>query len=263
MLKAIILDVDGVIVNGQTIIKNADNVIEWIRKNGMKVFLLSNNSRRSRASLVEKLNRIGLKMKEEEVYSASYAAAEYIHEKWPNSKVFAVSDGIEEELKLRGIKVVDSKDADVVVVGLDKDFTYKKLLTGFYAIMKGAKFVAANDDANYSVENGLMPGAGGIVGAFKGCTEKNPIVVGKPTTRMLEIIMHEHGFKKEEMVMVGDRIDTDIGMAKNAEIKSVLVLTGVSKKQDLEGKEEIKPDWIIESVSELPELIIKINHGQR
>ncbi|MFA5077759.1 MAG: HAD-IIA family hydrolase [Candidatus Micrarchaeia archaeon] len=253
MLKAVILDIDGVVLLGLTAIEGANQAIDQLRKKGLKIFFLSNNASRSRKSLCEKLVNAGIEAEESEVYPASLAAADYVAGKYPGAKVYAISTGgLEEELGMKGIQVVRDESADLVVAGFDRTLTYEKIAIAFRAIMKGAKFLATNEDASYPVENGLMPGAAATVGALRFSTGKKPEVIGKPETYMLEMILRENRLKKEEVLVVGDRLDMDIFMANRAGIKSVLVLTGIASGEDAKTSPEAKPDLVLGNLAELP-----------
>ena len=256
MLKAVIMDVDGVVINGRTMIQGAQKAILEMRAMGLKIFFLSNNSRRSNDSLKEKLSAAGLDVRKGETYTASYAVACYLSENYPGKTVYSFS-GMDEELRKKGIKLVDSENAQVVAVGFDREISYEKLAKSFRAIKNGAVFIAANDDPSYPVEDGFLPGAGAMVAAVSFSTEKKPIIVGKPHTYMIELLLREQGLSKNEVIMVGDRLDYDVGMAHAAGVKGVLVLTGVSDRGTLRANARIKPDLVVKSLAELPSSLKK------
>jgi 4-nitrophenyl phosphatase len=138
-----------------------------------------------------------------------------------------------------------------VVIGLDLDFTYAKLKAAHEAIQRGALFIATNADSTLPTEAGLVPGAGSIVAALAAASGRLPIVIGKPETPMLETAMMRMGVRPEETVMLGDRLDTDILAGERAGMPTVLVLTGVSTREDLASAEAL-PDVV---VSDLPSLL--------
>lgn len=263
MLKAVILDIDGVILLGKKQIAGAEEAIGKLRAMGYRIFFLSNNSSRSRRTLVEKLVDAGVTASIEESYPASYGTAVYVSEKYPKSKSYVISGGgMQDEFRARGLEVVEDENAGVVAVGFDTGLTYQKLTAAFRAIMKGAVFIASNEDKTYPVEDGLKPGAGAIVAALEFSCGKKPKVIGKPSTYMLKMIMKEHKLRKEELVVVGDRFDMDIAMAKKAGIKSVLVLSGVSSREDVGRNGNAKPDLVLGSLSELPGRIRELNYSE-
>lgn len=259
MLRAILLDLDGTIYKGKTAIEGANEVLDLLRKKGLKVYFVTNAATRSRAGVVEKLAGMGIHAEEKEVYCTTYAAARYITKNLGGKTVFCVGEqGMKDEFGKHGITVVEDDSAGIVVVGLDRTVDYEKLSKGYRAIEKGAEFIATNCDVIYPVEDGYLPGAGALVAAMESCTGKKPFVIGKPETYFVELIHEEEKLEKDEMIVVGDRVDTDIIFAKNAGIKSVLVLTGVTGKNEIEKLEE-RPDYVIESISDLPGLIEKLS----
>jgi HAD superfamily hydrolase (TIGR01450 family) len=149
---------------------------------------------------------------------------------------------------------VHDEKADAVVVGLDRKLTYAKLSIAFRALVRGAVFIATNDDPSYPVEDGFLPGAGAIVASLAYSTGKRPLIIGKPEPYMLDLIVKEHGVRTEEALMVGDQLSTDILMAKKEGMMSALVLTGVSSRAEaMQGR--IRPDFVVESVREIPEIV--------
>ena len=151
----------------------------------------------------------------------------------------AFSTGIEEALKQK---------ADIVVVGLDRTLTYEKLAKALGCLNNGAILIGANSDPTYPTETGLKPGAGSIIAAIECASGKKAHIVGKPNIYALEIIEKEHGLKANEILVVGDRLGTDIKFANDCGAKSALVLSGVSKKEDIK---EIKPNYILDSVLDI------------
>lgn len=256
MLKAILFDLDGTLYKGKTAIPGAAETLEKLRKEGIGLFFITNAATRSRSGVVDKLKGMEISVEEKEVYGATYATARYITSNFPDKTVFCIGEkGMKEEFNKHGIKIVEDDSAGVVVVGLDRTIDYNKLSVGYRAIMKGAEFVATNTDSVYPVEDGFLPGAGVMVASIERCTGKKPFVVGKPESYFAELVIKENQLNKEEVIIVGDRLNTDIQFAKRAGIKSVLVLTGVSKKEDIK---EIKPDFVIDTVNDLPELLHKV-----
>jgi phosphoglycolate/pyridoxal phosphate phosphatase family enzyme len=251
----VIFDLDGVVYRGNTLIKGADRTIEWLKSNNIKIAYLTNACSRSRKGRICKMLDLGVKALEHEMFTTSYAVSHYILENYPKNrrKVYYVGQkGVEEELQLHGIPVVDAKKADIVVVGWDPDFNYKKMSDAYRAIARGAEFIATNTDATFPVEDGYLPGAGAMVASIERASGKKPKIVGKPNTFILKMILKRFKVSKREVLMVGDRLETDIEFGKKAGIKTALVLTGVSKRSEIK---KVKPDYILNSIAELPSII--------
>ncbi|MFN7991317.1 MAG: HAD-IIA family hydrolase [Candidatus Micrarchaeia archaeon] len=247
MIKAVIFDLDGTLYVGKTPVPGAADKLKELQANGVKTLFLTNAATRSRVNVALKLTKMGFAATKRDVYCGSYALARYISQNHRGKSVYFVGEnGIEDEFREAGIKVSD--EADIVAVGLDRAFTYDKLCRAHMNISKGALFLASNNDHTYPTENGHLPGAGAIVAAIEFASGKRPHIVGKPNPFLLELMLKEHGLKKEEMLMVGDRLDTDITFAKNCGIRSALVLSGTAKRGDIK---QLKPDFVYETVVEL------------
>jgi len=249
MIKTVILDLDGTLYLGEKGIKGADEKLEELRSKGINIILFTNASTRTTHGVVGKLRRRGINVKKEEVYCTSYLIAKFIKKKYPGSKAFIIGEyGLKNELAAVGIKIVE-KDADIVVVGLDRGITYKKLEQALTELRNGAILLASNNDPYFPVEDGLRPGAGAILAAVEKASGMEPeMIAGKPNTYGFEVIKEEKKIREEETLVVGDRLDTDILFAKNCGLKSALVLTGVAKEKDIK---EVKPDFVLKSVLDL------------
>lgn len=249
MIKTAIFDLDGTLFLGKTVVPDAPEALERLRLAGVRVFFLTNAGTRSREGVAHKLNNMGLQAVPEEVYCGSYLVAKYIAQNLPGKKAFVVGEqGMKEELEAAGVATGD--DAEIVATCLDRHLTYEKLAKAHKLLKKGAKFIASNKDHTFPTEHGSMPGAGSIVAALEFSSKKTAYIVGKPNPFAFEVMQNELGLNPEETVMVGDRLDTDIAFAKNAGVKSALVLTGISKEAEIKEK-KIVPDFVFPSVAEL------------
>lgn len=244
--KCFVIDLDGVVYKGNRLIGNADKRISNLQHRGRVIFL-TNNSTMSRASYVEKLASFGILAKEDDIITSAYVAALYIKRNYRNPRVFIIGeDGLKEELREEGIKVC-WRDCNIVLAGLDRNFTYNKLAMALKQIQEGADFIATNYDSTLITEKGLFPGAGAMVSALVTSSRKEPVVIGKPSKIMAEAVLGKTVLRPSEMLLIGDRLETDIKMGKKVGMKTALVLTGVAKKEDVD-ESEIKPDFIIDSL---------------
>jgi len=252
--ESVIFDMDGVLYRGKEAIEGAAEAVNSLSGAGKRVFFLTNNGSKTRKYFHKFLEERGFECGLEQVYSTSYGTGKYIREKFPGKTVYALNIGMREELEAQGINCVDGEGAGVVVAGLDRKLTYEKLSIAFRALLNGAEFIASNDDPMYPVEEGFLPGAGAIVSALAYSTGKKPFVIGKPHRLMLDISVEEQGLKEDAAVMVGDKLETDIMMAKKEGMRSILVLTGVTTKADA-AESPIKPDAVIDSIKDVPKII--------
>ena len=255
-MLGIIFDMDGVIYRGNTLIEGAKEVIEYLKSKNIPFVFLTNNSTRNAEMYREKLFTLGIDVEEKRIITSGYATARYLQKHFKKGKVFVIGGkGLVEEIKNIGWEIISVEDAkekwkeiDYVVVGLDTKLTYEKLKYGTLTIRNGAKFIGTNPDTTYPSEEGLLPGAGSILAALKASTETEPLVIGKPSELIFEVVREK--LTADEIWVVGDRLDTDIAFAKRIGAKAIMVLTGVSTLEDVE-KSEIKPDLILPSIKEL------------
>jgi phosphoglycolate/pyridoxal phosphate phosphatase family enzyme len=253
-----ILDLDGVIYRGSQVLPHAPEAVAQIRSDGHAVFFLTNNSARSRHSYAQKLTAMGVPAHPNEIMSSSYATALYLEEHGMHgcSVLVVGEEGIPAELSLAGVRFVEPTEdaiADCVVVGIDRRITYRKLRAAQHAILNGAKFIATNADATYPLENGgIEPGGGAIVAAIQTCTGTAPIVIGKPQPYSVLKILELTSTPPRNAVIVGDRLDTDIALGRQLGIRSVLVLTGVTTREQVHAApEEMSPDLVLPDLRNL------------
>ncbi len=259
--RVFVFDLDGVLYVGSRTIPGTGELVRILRAKNKKVYFLTNNATRTRQQYAEKLNSLGIEARAEEVFTSAYGAAVYLKERYGKGRVFIIGEeGLKNELGMAGFEIMGGREGervDFVVVGLDREFDYEKLRIALAALQNGARFIATNEDATIPLEEGFYPGAGAMVGALKACAKKSPeIVIGKPNTFLLERIAREARVKPKEIVCVGDRAESDIVAANKFGALSVLVLTGVAKKEDvkkLRGKE--KPKLVVDSVASLLKLV--------
>jgi 4-nitrophenyl phosphatase len=218
--------------------------------------LATNNSTSTPAMYVAKLRRMGIEAPPEAILTSALATRDYLRETLPaGSGIFTIGmPAMREQLFGDGdfepVQFGEAQPA-AVVVALDTAFTYDKLKAANAAIRAGARFVATNADATLPTEAGLVPGAGSIVAAIATATGVDPVVIGKPETPLLVQALERMDVAAADAAMIGDRLDTDILAARRAGILSVLVLTGVSTREEL-ADSPVLPDIV---VNDLPSLL--------
>lgn len=255
-----VFDLDGVVYRGDEPQPHAQEVILALRSRGHNVRFYTNNSAQSRQSYSMKLASMGIPTPPDDIMTSSYAAALYFVEHCAEGKtVYRIGEqGITEELEAVGMNVIGNGDCpeyhiDYVVVGIDHDFHYSKLARAQQAVLDGAKFIATNEDPTFPIEGGrLLPGGGCMVAALRTATAVEPFVVGKPQTYAFDKILEFTNTPPERAIMIGDRLDTDIVVGNRAGAHAVLVLTGVTTREQAEkASGEEKPERIIETLAEL------------
>lgn len=249
--QGFIFDLDGVIWSGEKLIPCADEAIKQLRKQGKTILFLTNNASKSRGVYAEKLSGFGINVSVGEIVTSGHVTAEYLTEKFGDSKIFVIGmNGLREELKLSGHSIV-LEDPDFVVVGMDESFTYEKLNKVFDFIHYGnARLIAANDDRVAVRGEKLVPVAGSILASIEHATGVKARVCGKPYEPMIDFVLGKIGLPKNKVLMVGDNLDTDIAFGQRAGVKTALVLTGIHSRADAR-KSRVKPDYIINNLGEL------------
>lgn len=256
--SAIVFDLDGVVYLGSKPIPGVPQEISYLQQK-LPVFFLTNNSTKSRAELVSHLASFGIFTQQANVMASSFGCAKFVLEKFGQGvDVFVIGEsGLKEELSsVAGAKITESTDASVLAVGLDRHLTYGKLRQATSCLNSGAFFLLANNDPTWPTEEGVAPGSGAIAASLIAATGRKPdFIVGKPSPYLLETLFSLHHLNPKSAVFVGDRLDIDIRMANALGMKSVLVLSGISKKKDLlKAPKSDKPDFIAESAAKLSSL---------
>ena len=268
-IRLAIFDLDGVVYRGNTLIPNADKVINKLKDLSIKVVYNSNNSTATRKTYVERLKNLNIKSEITDFYtSASITSAEITKIK-EKANIYVIGEiGLRQELKSLGHNIetnpTDYKDIDFVIVGLDRDFKYDKLAIAQRCILEGnAQFYATNTDSTLPVAGGFKPGAGVMVNALITCTGREPIrIFGKPEPFGIELILNDNNVPPEQTCIFGDRLNTDISAGNRAGIISVAVLTGVTTRDMIENIKEkvikskdfdanLIPDLVIEKLADI------------
>ena len=268
-VKGLIIDMDGVLWHGNNPIDGLAEFFDTLREVGIPFVLATNNASLTQQQYVEKLAKFDVIVKPDELLTSSMATAKYLDDRIPNDKrrVFVIGeDGLKQPLQQYGFELTDlyqvnqpdksisGQGADIVVSGLDRKLTWDKLATATLNIKAGAEFYATNADTTLPTELGEVMGNGGTLAALEVATGVKPTSIGKPEPILYQQALTILGSKAEQTVAIGDRLDTDILGAVNANMRSILVLTGVSQRGDVE-RSSYKPTLILENIIEVAALL--------
>ncbi len=251
--RGFIFDLDGTLYLGEHLIEGADRVLSGLRRSGRKVAFVSNKPIARRGVYAAKLRRLGIPCEESEVINSSLVLARYLAAHFPKARILPIAEQpVIDDILRHGLRITDDPDAAaVVVVSWDRGFNYEKLLAAYRAAANGAALIGTNPDRTCPMPDGDLPDAACMIAAIEACTQRqvHPIV-GKPSSIMLREALALIDLSAEECVMVGDRVETDILMADRAGLLSVLVLSGVTKEEDLPHITTV-PDAIVGGVRDL------------
>ncbi|ACM59457.1 HAD superfamily hydrolase (TIGR01457 family) [Caldicellulosiruptor bescii] len=254
-----LLDLDGTVYLGEKVFEGAREFIKLLNKNQKEFLFLTNNSSKSSEEYYSKLLNMGFEITKENVFTSGQAMGIYIktiHKKEKPPRVYVVgTTSLKRELKSMGIVVVDSPNynIDYLVIGFDTTLTYKKLLDACELIRRGVPFLATNPDLVCPLDGGrYIPDCGSICIMLENATKKKPVFVGKPSSIMVDIISNLKKVEKSRIAMIGDRLYTDMKMAKDSGMVAALVLSGETKMKDVEAS-TLKPDLIYGSIKDMYE----------
>ena len=231
-----VLDLDGVVWLAEDVIPGVPEAVARLREAGHTILFLTNNSSRKVGDLVQKFERMGIEVEEDEIVTSAQAAASMLE---PGSTALVCAgDGVREALAARGVKAVDEGPADTVVVGFHKEFDYNRLNAAYQTIRGGARLIGTNDDTTYPTPDGPIPGGGSLLAAVAAAAGVEPEVAGKPYEPMAEAVRERIGHDVDDGLVVGDRPDTDGLIAGRLGFRFALVFTGVTSEDDLPVKPE-------------------------
>jgi 4-nitrophenyl phosphatase len=254
-IKAIILDMDGVIWRADAPIGDLAEIFARIEARGLKYVFATNNGTKTPDQYVERLAGFGVNVNPTQVVTSALGVAYMLAQRYSKgTKVFMIGeDGIRVALEEKGFEVLstdNAPEAKVVVMGIDRAITFDKMREATLLVRSGVPFYATNPDKTFPTPRGEIPGAGAWISVITTATEVEPIIAGKPFPFMMELSLEILGTKKEETLVVGDRLETDIAAGQAVGCPTALVLSGVSTK---EQADEWKPniDLIADDLSAL------------
>lgn len=238
-IKALIIDMDGVIWKSDAPIGDLAATFQRIRERGLKFVFATNNSTRTPEQYVARLKEFGIEVEPWQIVTSSQGAAHAVAQKFPRgTKVFMIGeDGIQLALEEKGFEVVsveDAPQAEVVVMGIDRGITFQKASEATLLVRRGIPFYATNPDKTFPTPRGEIPGAGAWISIITTATDVQPIMAGKPFPFLMDLSLEKLGTKKEETLVVGDRLETDIAAGQAVGCPTALVLSGVSTKEQAE-----------------------------
>jgi 4-nitrophenyl phosphatase len=250
-IKAIILDMDGVLWRDNEPIGELPEIFAEIDTRGWQVALATNNATRTINQYVEKLVNFGVEIQANQIINSAQTVAIYLKKLFPQGgNVYCVGESALSNTLLEEGFNISTENVIAVVVAMDRQLTYEKLVQATLLIRSGAKFIATNPDRTFPTPAGLIPGTGATLAALEAASEVEPVVVGKPAPEMYRIAMQRMGTLPVNTLVVGDRLETDIAGAQEIGCLSALVLSGVTS---LQRAKAWKPalDWLATDLTSL------------
>lgn len=244
------IDMDGVLMRGSAPVPGAAEFIKWLLETGSKFLLLTNNSLYTPRDLRLRLQRSGLQVPAERIYTSAMATAKFLQTQDPDGTAYAVGEsGLTTALHEVGYTLTDS-EPDYVVLGETRSYASEHIVRATRLVAAGARFVATNPDVKDPGEDGIAPATGAMAALISTTTGVKPYFVGKPNPLMMRTALNSIDAHSEESVMIGDNMETDIVMGLESGMETILVLTGVTRRENL-SRYSYGPSRVVESIAEL------------
>ena len=250
--KGFICDMDGVIYHGNNLLKGVKEFVNWLYKNDKSFLFLTNSSERSPRELSQKLERLGLDISEEHFYTSAMATASFLKSQRPGGSAYVIGEaGLINAIYQAGFSMNDV-NPDYVVVGETPSYSYEKIVRAVRMVMNGSKLIGTNPDISGPMENGIVPATKALISPIELATGKQAYFIGKPNPVMMRHGIRRLGVEPEDAAIIGDRMDTDIIAGIESSIDTVLVLTGVTDRAEIEMF-PYRPMHVLEGVFEIPD----------
>jgi len=245
-----ICDMDGVIYHGNKILDGVKEFVTWLKDEDKKFVFLTNSSERTLKELQDKLTRMGLDVGPEHFYTSALATATFLQSQKPNGSAYIIGEaGLINALYNNGY-TSNNIDPDYVVMGEARSYSYEVIEKAVNLVKKGARLVGTNPDLTGPIENGIAPATKALISPIELATGRQAYFVGKPNPLMMRIALKKIGVQREDTIIIGDRMDTDIVAGIEAEIDTCLVLSGISDK-NTPNEFAYRPHFILNGVNEI------------
>ncbi|MEZ5359490.1 MAG: TIGR01458 family HAD-type hydrolase [Candidatus Zixiibacteriota bacterium] len=251
-IKGVMFDLDGVFYIGDSTIEGSLETIERLRKSGLPFRFTTNTTTKSRATLLTKLNRLGLPIKANEVFSAPEVAIRYLRKQGSPSCFLCLNDDLMQDFS--EFTHTDQSPDFVVIGDINDGWHYDLLNKMFRMIIGGAEIIALHKGRYWHEPDGLYLDIGAFVAGLEYTTSKQAMIIGKPSAAFFHLVAEDMGIPPQQVMMVGDDVVSDVGGAQKAGLSGVLVKTG-KYRDELVQKSGVTPDAVIDSVASLPDLL--------
>lgn len=248
--KNYLIDMDGVLMRGNTVIPGAAQFLERLKACGCKYLILTNNPLFTPIDLAHRLRMTGLEVSDKNIFTSALATVQFLQRQKPQGKVFVIGEsGLTSLLHNAGYIITDI-EPDYVILGETFAYNFEMVTKGIRLIVGGAKFIATNPDVSGPSESGIVPACGAMAALIEKASGVSPFFVGKPNPLMMRMALNYLDVHSEETVMVGDRMDTDIYAGVTSGMDTILVLSGVTSREDI-TRYPYQPTMVLDSVMDI------------
>ena len=249
-IKNYLTDMDGVILRGRTLIPGAVEFVQRLRAKDIPFLILTNNSQYTQRDLQVRLSFMGLEVPSEAIFTSALATAQFLDDQRPEGRAYVIGEsGLTTALHDIGYVLTD-QEPEYVVLGETTAYSFERITRAIRFVSAGARFIATNPDVMGPGEGGIVPATGAVAALISAATGVKPYFVGKPNPLMMRTALRTINAHSENSVMIGDRMDTDIVAGLESGLHTILVLTGVTTREQVE-RFPYRPTWIKQSVAEI------------
>ncbi len=253
-MQLFLFDMDGTLYLGDRLYDFTIELLDTIKKTGRTYLFMTNNSSRSVADYIKKLEKLGISATREDFITSSQATAYYLHKHHEGKRLYVCgTQSLKEELRMEGFPVTERvEDTECVVMGFDTELTFQKLHDVSYLLLTrpDLPYIATNPDLVCPTEFGSVPDCGSVCMCIKNATGREPVVIGKPSPLMPQLAMERLGVAKEETCVIGDRIYTDVKSGLNAGVTGILVMSGETTQEILDASPD-RPHLVLQDAGEI------------
>ncbi len=245
-----IIDMDGVIYHGNKLLPGVTEFVAWLESAGKKYLFLTNSSERTPKELHEKLKRLGINVEEQHFYTSALATASFLASQKPDGSAYIIGDaGLIHALYSVGY-TVNNVNPDYVVVGDTHSYNFEKIELALNLVLNGAKLIGTNSDVSGPVEVGITPSTKALIAPIEIASGKKAYFVGKPNPLMMRSALKRLAVQRENAIVIGDRMETDVRCGLESEIDTLLVLSGITAREDID-KFPYSPRYVLNGVIDL------------
>src|SRR4051794_31927490 len=249
-IRSWLMDMDGVLVHEERAIPGADRFVATLRERGRPFLVLTNNSIYTRRDLSARLRASGLDVPEESIWTSALATANFLEDQRPGGSAYVIGEAGPTTALYQAGYTLTEREPDYVVLGETRTYSFERITSAIRLIAGGARFIATNPDTTGPSVDGPLPATGSVAALISRATGVDPYFVGKPNPLMMRSALNAIDAHSETTAMIGDRMDTDIVAGLEAGLETILVLTGVTTRDDAE-RHPYRASRIVESVADL------------
>ncbi len=248
--KGYICDMDGVIYHGDRLVEGAKEFVDWLKNQNKSFLFLTNSSAKSSKELKQKLARMGIDVGIEDFITSAHATASFLASQNPNVGVYVIGEsGLINALHNAGF-YIDQVNPVYVVVGESRTYNFEQIETAVHLVLGGAKLIGTNSDLTGPSEKGIVPACRALVAPIEMATGRHAYFIGKPNPLMMRHAIKKIGCKLEDTLIIGDRMDTDIIAGIESDIETALVLSGITRREDL-AMYPYQPNYILDKAADI------------